>query len=101
MLGLLEFIDWGGGDILYYASRYLAEATGEQRFSPPAIVAEHMAAGRIGVKSGQGFYDHGQGDARAAQLAVMSRLIDMLKSQNLLRAPGEARRALGASDQPK
>ena len=24
VLGLLEFIDWGGGDILYYASRYLA-----------------------------------------------------------------------------
>ena len=26
VLGLLEFIDWGGGDILYYASRYLAGA---------------------------------------------------------------------------
>jgi 3-hydroxybutyryl-CoA dehydrogenase len=25
-MGLLEFIDYGGGDILYYASRYLAEA---------------------------------------------------------------------------
>jgi 3-hydroxybutyryl-CoA dehydrogenase len=23
VLGLLEFIDWGGGDILYYASRHL------------------------------------------------------------------------------
>ena len=23
VLGLLEFIDWGGGDILHYASRYL------------------------------------------------------------------------------
>ena len=23
VLGMLEFIDWGGGDILYYASRYL------------------------------------------------------------------------------
>jgi 3-hydroxybutyryl-CoA dehydrogenase len=100
-LGLVEFIDFGGVDILYYAGRYLAEATGEQRFSPPAIVAEHMAAGRIGVKSGQGFYNHGQGDARVAQLAVMSRLIDMLKSQNLLRAPGNARLEFGASNQPK
>ena len=25
VLGMLEFIDWGGGDILYYASRYLTE----------------------------------------------------------------------------
>ena len=23
VLGLLEFIDWGGGDILFYASQYL------------------------------------------------------------------------------
>ena len=26
VMGLLEFIDWGGGDILYYASRYLEGA---------------------------------------------------------------------------
>ena len=28
VLGLLEFIDWGGGDILYYASEYLSKAIG-------------------------------------------------------------------------
>ena len=27
ILGLLEFIDWGGGDILYYASPYMTKAT--------------------------------------------------------------------------
>jgi 3-hydroxybutyryl-CoA dehydrogenase len=26
VLGLLEFIDWGGGDILYYASQYLQKS---------------------------------------------------------------------------
>jgi len=31
VLGLLEFIDWGGGDILYYASRYLEGALGSER----------------------------------------------------------------------
>ena len=32
VLGMLEFIDWGGGDILYYASRYLTEALGNDRY---------------------------------------------------------------------
>jgi 3-hydroxybutyryl-CoA dehydrogenase len=27
VLGLLEFIDWGGGDILHYASQYMERAT--------------------------------------------------------------------------
>ena len=33
VLGLLEFIDWGGGDILYYASRYLEAALGNSRYA--------------------------------------------------------------------
>ncbi len=39
MLGLLEFIDWGGGDILYYASRYLSRR--DER--PPLRGAEDRA----------------------------------------------------------
>ena len=33
ILGLLEFIDWGGGDILYYASRYLTGTLGSDRYA--------------------------------------------------------------------
>ena len=33
VLGLLEFIDWGGGDILYYASRYLEGALRQRPLS--------------------------------------------------------------------
>jgi len=57
VLGLLEFIDWGGCDILYYASRYLAEEIGE-RFAPPDVVIEHMHGGRDGLRDGKGFYDY-------------------------------------------
>ena len=32
VLGMLEFIDWGGGDILYHASNYLAGAVSEDRY---------------------------------------------------------------------
>lgn len=46
VMGLLEFIDWGGCDVLYHASNYLTQAlpSGE-RYSPPAIVEEHMRSG--------------------------------------------------------
>jgi len=58
ILGLLEFIDWGGGDILYYASQYLTSATGESRFAAPESVRENMQQGRIGLSTGQGFMDY-------------------------------------------
>jgi len=35
VLGLLEFIDWGGGDILYYASRYLEGALRSDAIARP------------------------------------------------------------------
>ncbi|SDD60486.1 3-hydroxybutyryl-CoA dehydrogenase [Paraburkholderia lycopersici] len=57
ILGLLEFIDWGGCDILYYASHYLAKEIG-QRFEPAAIVSRHMEEGRDGIRDGRGFYDY-------------------------------------------
>ena len=39
-LGLLEFIDWGGLNILYYASRYLEKQMQNPRFAAPDIIAE-------------------------------------------------------------
>ncbi len=87
VLGLLEFIDWGGGDILYHASRYMAEATGEDRFAPPAIVSDNMAAGRIGMKSGQGFFDHRDRDLPAYQRARMGAFLAALRQAELFKPP--------------
>ena len=72
VLGMLEFIDWGGGDILYYASRYLTQALGSDRYAAPAIVERNMQEGRIGLGTRQGFLDYENLDvdayrARAAQ----------------------------------
>ncbi|ALG84404.1 3-hydroxybutyryl-CoA dehydrogenase [Gordonia phthalatica] len=55
VLGLLEFIDWGGCDILFHASNYLRTELGE-RYAPAAVVEEHMASQRRGVTDGAGFY---------------------------------------------
>ena len=58
VLGLLEFIDWGGGDILYYASRYLTGALGDERYAAPDIVERNMTEGRRGLRDGAGFLNY-------------------------------------------
>ena len=83
VLGLLEFIDWGGGDILYYASNYLADNL-DPRYGPPDIVAENMRAGRNGVREGQGFFDYRDMDTAAYREARMTEFVQLLGHRGLL-----------------
>ena len=62
-IGIFEFIDWGGVDILYRAGRYMTEATGDARFKPPRLVEQKMAWNELGPKTGRGFFDYA-GDKR-------------------------------------
>lgn len=78
VLGLLEFIDWGGGDILYYADRYLQEALGSDRFAPPNIIAENMEQGKIGMKAGRGFYNFADTDVVRYQQETLRKFVDLL-----------------------
>jgi 3-hydroxybutyryl-CoA dehydrogenase len=64
-IGIFEFIDWGGVDILYRASRYMSEALGDERFKPARMVEEKMARNELGPKTGRGFFDY-TGDRREA-----------------------------------
>ena len=64
-IGIFEFIDWGGVDILYRAGRYMTEALGDPRFKPPKLVEQKMAWNELGPKTGRGFYDY-SGDKREA-----------------------------------
>ena len=64
-IGIFEFIDWGGVDILYRASRYMTEALGDERFRPARMVEEKMARNELGPKTGRGFFDY-TGDRREA-----------------------------------
>lgn len=87
VLGLLEFIDWGGGDILYYASNYLAKAFEDDRFAPPDIISENMERGRIGLKSGAGFFDYADIDVDAYREKRMAAFLAALKGAGLVRPP--------------
>lgn len=79
VLGLLEFIDWGGGDILFYASRYMADATGQDRFTAPDIIQQNMANNRTGLRDGQGFLDYEDLDVASYQQGRLAAFADMLQ----------------------
>ena len=87
ILGLLEFIDWGGGDILYYASRYMAEAMNDKRFEAPQIVHDNMAAGRNGLRDGKGFYDYSGMDVGAYRRERLAAFLRALKDAGLAKPP--------------
>ena len=89
-MGVVEFIDFGGNDILYYASRYLAQALNDPRYGSPGIVDRYMQEGRNGVRSGQGFYDWRDVDTDAYRKDALGRLLAMLRHQDMLRPPGAA-----------
>ena len=82
-MGFVEFIDWGGLDILYHASRHLAGALGE-RFLSPGIVADYMEAGKLGLKSGEGFYDFNAIDPDEYRREKLSTFVALLQHLDLM-----------------
>jgi 3-hydroxybutyryl-CoA dehydrogenase len=87
VLGLLEFIDWGGGDILYYASRYLEGALGSDRYRAPEVIARNMRDGRIGLRTGAGFLDYSGLDLDVYREQRLGALVDLLRHFELARPP--------------
>lgn len=87
VLGLLEFIDWGGGDILYYASNYLRQALNAERFAAPEIIERNMRDGKLGMRSGSGFYDFESMDVERYRGEVLTRFVDLLKHIDAARPP--------------
>jgi 3-hydroxybutyryl-CoA dehydrogenase len=87
VLGLLEFIDWGGGDILYYASRYLEGALGSDRYRAPDVISNNMRDGRIGLRSGAGFLDYSGLNVDEYREKRLAELVNMLRHVGLARPP--------------
>ena len=95
ILGLIEFIDWGGNDILYYAGNYMKGAFGSDRFEVPAISERYMKEGRNGLREGRGFYDYRNIDTDAYQRETLRKIVDLLDHLGLMPPPG------GVSDPAK
>jgi 3-hydroxybutyryl-CoA dehydrogenase len=87
VLGMLEFIDFGGGDILYYASRYLTEALGDARYAAPSIIERNMREGNVGLKAGKGFLDYDSLDVDIYRRQRLGALVGVLRFLGLTRPP--------------
>jgi len=87
VLGMLEFIDWGGGDILYYASRYLKGALGNERYAAPEIVERNMTENRRGLRDGAGFLNYEGLDVEAYRRERLRAFVDILGHFKLNRPP--------------
>jgi 3-hydroxybutyryl-CoA dehydrogenase len=80
VFGLLEFIDLGGLDILYYADRFLYAAYKSERFKAPNLIEEKMKRGETGPRAGKGIYEYGHGTAKALFEKKYRDLIKVLKA---------------------
>ena len=58
VLGLMEFIDLGGIDILYHAGNFLSEKLSGSHYKPPKSISDKMRKGEVGPKTGKGFFDY-------------------------------------------
>jgi 3-hydroxybutyryl-CoA dehydrogenase len=88
-LGVVEFIDFGGCDILYHASREMSASISAERYRAPEIVDRMMRQGHLGLKTGSGFYAYEGRDVGAYRLDVLSRTLGMLKHAGLWKPPAE------------
>ncbi|HEX2567648.1 MAG TPA: 3-hydroxyacyl-CoA dehydrogenase NAD-binding domain-containing protein [Burkholderiales bacterium] len=86
-MGVCEFIDYGGVDILYYASRSMAQALQAPRYEPPALIARLMDEGKRGTREGEGLYDWRGRDVAAYQKALVGRYVALFRHLGLLRPP--------------
>ncbi len=63
-MGPLELSDHVGLDTCLAVLQVLHRDLGDDRYRPAQILADHVARGRLGKKSGAGFYDYDESGAR-------------------------------------
>ncbi len=60
-MGPLKLLDFVGLDTTYYIAEIMFNEYREKRFAPPPLLKRMVLAGRMGKKSGRGFYEYGEG----------------------------------------
>lgn len=58
-MGPLKLLDFVGLDTTYYIAQIMFDEYREKRFAPPPLLKRMVLAGRLGRKSGRGFYEYG------------------------------------------
>ena len=78
LLGPLEIADLGGLDIFNTVGSYVAKSMSNATDSPK-VLQDLVAAGKLGAKSGSGFYDYPPGKASALIAERDEKLLEILK----------------------
>ncbi len=79
ILGLLEFIDWGGIDTLNNASNYMSKAMKSKRFAAPNIVKDHIKKNNLGLSSESGFMNWKHIDVEKYQEEKLKNFVKIIK----------------------
>ncbi len=87
-MGAVEFMDWGGVDIVYYAGNYLAKALNSPRHKPPPELDAMMKDGRTGLREGRGYYDYTKIDVEAYKREKLTGFVHLLRYLDRLPPPG-------------
>jgi len=66
-MGPLKLTDLVGLDVRLNIAEYLHRELGSEAFRPPEVLRRLVSEGKLGKKTGQGFYDWSKEDARRAQ----------------------------------
>ena len=84
-LGVVEFIDYGGCDILYHASRELSHSVDAARYAAPQILGDMMRDHRLGLKTASGFYDYTGRDLVQYRRDALARTLAMTRHAGTFR----------------
>lgn len=57
-MGPLALADMVGLDVLLHVTEYFAETLGEEKYKPAPLLKQMVADGKLGVKTGEGFYKY-------------------------------------------
>jgi 3-hydroxybutyryl-CoA dehydrogenase len=68
-MGPLQLADFIGLDVVLAITRVLQDGFGQPKYAPCPLLVNMVQAGKLGVKSGEGFYTYNPGDK---QLVVSS-----------------------------
>jgi len=66
-MGPLKLTDLVGLDVRLNIAEYLHRELGSDAFKPPEVLRRMVSEGKLGKKTGEGFYDWSKDDARRAQ----------------------------------
>jgi 3-hydroxybutyryl-CoA dehydrogenase len=69
-MGPFTLLDFVGLDTVYKIAQIMLDEYRDQRYAPPPLLKRMVLAGRLGKKSGKGFYDYSTNPPRASSLEL-------------------------------